>query len=113
MKIILIALVLMSVALQVPANSGQTETFVFDGTQMNKQLTLKGEKTHTEYENTTIASTCYRSVIGGYRTECRQIAETICPNHYYYDDSEMTGQWQRPPPPGPRPPPSTRPPSNP
>jgi hypothetical protein len=117
MKKILVSVLLLCVALQLPADSGQTETFVFDGSQSTKQLTLRGEKTHVEYETTTSASTCYRSVIAGYRTECRQIAETICPNHYYYDDSELSNEWQRPPPPGgPRPPsgnPPSRPPSRP
>src|SRR5690349_17568073 len=96
MKNIFVALLLLSVALQVPANSGQTETFVFNGSQSTKQLTLRGEKSHVEYETTSVASTCYRSVIAGYHTECRQIAETICPNHYYYNNDEQSSEWQRP-----------------
>lgn len=52
------------------ASSGESKTFVYDGTQSSIQMVLNGEKTHTEYRTDVIQTICYRQEIVGYRTVC-------------------------------------------
>jgi hypothetical protein len=52
------------------ANSGETKTFVYDGSQNSIELILRGEKTHTEYLIEERRTTCFRTEIVGYRTIC-------------------------------------------
>lgn len=52
------------------ASSGETKTFVYDGSQNSVELILRGEKTHTEYRIEQHRTTCYRTDIVGYRTVC-------------------------------------------
>lgn len=52
------------------ASSGETKSFIYDGTQNGVELLLRGEKTHTEYRYENRQTTCYRTEIIGYRTVC-------------------------------------------
>jgi len=52
------------------ADSGETKTFIYDGSQDAVELLLRGEETHTEYRYEQRRSTCYRTEVVGYRTVC-------------------------------------------
>lgn len=52
------------------ASTGETKTFIYDGSQDSAELLLRGEKTHTEYKVEDVPSTCYRQEIVGYQTIC-------------------------------------------
>jgi hypothetical protein len=52
------------------ASTGETKTFVYDGSQNSIELILQGEKTHTEYRYEDRRSTCYSTTVVGYRTVC-------------------------------------------
>ncbi|MBY0515871.1 MAG: hypothetical protein K2P81_03110 [Bacteriovoracaceae bacterium] len=54
------------------ASSGETSHFLFDGTRSDHQVTLSGEKTHTEYETEYYETTCSREVYTGEGTVCRR-----------------------------------------
>jgi len=69
MKIFLSLCLLVS-SLASLASTGESKTFVYDGTQKSTELVLRGEKTHTEYRYESRPATCYRTVLVGYRTIC-------------------------------------------
>lgn len=73
MKMILAFLILV-MSLSTFASTGETRTFVFDGSQNSVELLLRGEKTHTEYRYEQRPSICYRTEIVGYRTVCHSPA---------------------------------------
>lgn len=50
--------------------SSETKTFFFDGTQDSVQMSLRAEKTHTEYRYEQIRTTCTRQEVY-YSTVCR------------------------------------------
>jgi hypothetical protein len=52
------------------ADSGETRSFIYDGSQDAVELLLRGEETHTEYRYEQRRSTCYRTEVVGYRTVC-------------------------------------------
>lgn len=52
------------------ASSGESRSFVYDGSQNSVELVLRGEETHTEYRYEDRQSICYRTEIVGYRTVC-------------------------------------------
>jgi hypothetical protein len=52
------------------ASSGETKSFIYDGSQNSVELILRGDKTHTEYRTETYTTTCFRTEIVGYRTIC-------------------------------------------
>jgi hypothetical protein len=65
-----IGLFAFAISLGTWGSSGETKTFVYDGSQSSIELLLKGEKTHTEYRIEDRESICYRTQIVGYRTVC-------------------------------------------
>ncbi len=60
------------------ATSGEQRTLNFDGSAEQLQVTLSGEKTHTEYRQEQVPSTCYRQVFVGYYTYCRNVPYQRC-----------------------------------
>jgi hypothetical protein len=52
------------------ASTGETKSFLYDGSQESVELLLRGEKTHTEYRVEDLPSTCYRNEVVGYHTVC-------------------------------------------
>lgn len=68
----LIGLMTLSLSLASVASSGESKTFIYDGSRNSMELLLKGEKTHTEYRQETRNTICYREevvyrrVCGGY-----------------------------------------------
>jgi hypothetical protein len=66
----LIALFSLTLSFSTLADTVDTKTFVYDGTQNSVELILNSEKTHTEYRVEDIRTTCYRQEIAGYRTVC-------------------------------------------
>jgi hypothetical protein len=52
------------------ASSGETKSFIYDGSQNSVEMILRGDKTHTEYRTETYTTTCFRTEIVGYRTIC-------------------------------------------
>ncbi len=67
-----LALALLLACTSVLASTRDTETFSFDGTQIEKLVSLRAEKTHTEYRVVTQTRTCWRREIVGYNTVCRR-----------------------------------------
>lgn len=65
----LTAILLLAFSLSVLAVS-ETQTFFYDGTQENVNLTLRSEETHTEYRYEQRRTICYRQEIS-YSTICR------------------------------------------
>jgi hypothetical protein len=63
---------LFSVAISFSAFSStiDTKTFVYDGSQNSIELILSTEKTHIEYKEEQVRTTCYREEVVGYRTIC-------------------------------------------
>jgi hypothetical protein len=51
--------------------AGESRTITYDGSQNNTQITLRGEKTHTEYTSEDRPWTCYKDQIAGYETVCK------------------------------------------
>jgi hypothetical protein len=66
----LVGFLLFALSLSTLASSGETKTFVYDGTQRSIELILRGDKTHTEYRYEDRQSICYRTEIVGWRTIC-------------------------------------------
>lgn len=66
----LIGLLSLAISFSTLASSGETKTFIYDGSTPSVQMILKGEKTHTEYRYEDRWSTCYRTEFAGYRTIC-------------------------------------------
>lgn len=54
------------------ASTTDVERFTFDGAPAQKTVSLRAEKTHTEYRTETHARICYRREIVGYNTVCRR-----------------------------------------
>lgn len=65
-----IGLLTLAISFSSVASSGETKTFVYDGSQNSIELILRGEKTRTEYRVEQRHSTCYRQQVVGYRTIC-------------------------------------------
>ena len=71
MKLVLF-LMICFVATTTHASTGETSTFLFDGTLATHLATLQGEKTHTEYYTEEYETTCSREVYEGQGTVCRR-----------------------------------------
>jgi hypothetical protein len=81
----LIGLLALSLSLSTLANSGESKTVTFDGSQDLFELTLRGEQTRTEIRVEEVRSTCYRDELIGYRTIC---SPGMGPGHFpggFYD----------------------------
>jgi hypothetical protein len=65
----LIGLFVLALSFSSMASSGETKTFVYDGSENSVELLLRGEKTHTEYRYEQERTICYRHVTE-YRTVC-------------------------------------------
>lgn len=65
-----IGLMTLAMSFATIASTGESKTFIYDGTRPSVELILRGEKTHTEYRYENRPSTCYRQEIVGYRTVC-------------------------------------------
>jgi hypothetical protein len=52
------------------ASTGQSQKFIYDGSQKSVQMNFKTTKTHTEYKTENVPSTCYRQEVVGYSTMC-------------------------------------------
>jgi len=52
------------------ADNGESRRFLYDGSQSNFEMLLRGEETHTEYRNEQRNTTCYRTVIVGHSRVC-------------------------------------------
>lgn len=89
----LIGLFALALSASSMASTGETKTFVYDGSQNSVELLLRGEKTHTEYRIEQHRTTCYRTDIIGYRT--------VCTGGTYYPGPGRPGPHPRPVP-GPR-----------
>ena len=61
------------------ASSGESRTFVFDGSQNSVEIILRGEKTHTEYRYEQRRTTCTRTEVD-YRTVCDRGGVVVGPN---------------------------------
>lgn len=48
------------------------------GVQTEENFSMNTVQTRTEYRNETVAKTCFRTVLAGYRTECRDEPQVIC-----------------------------------
>ncbi len=48
------------------------------GAQTEENFTMNTVQTRTEYRNETQANTCFRTVLVGYRTECREEPRVVC-----------------------------------
>lgn len=66
----LISLLSVAMSLGALANSVETKTFFYDGSQNSVELLFQGEKTHTEYRYETRQTICYREQYMGNRTTC-------------------------------------------
>jgi hypothetical protein len=66
MKFLILSLILGS-------NLALAATFKVDGSAQNLFMTVRGEKTHTEYREETESYTCYESVFDGYREVCSSV----------------------------------------
>lgn len=66
----LIGLFALTFAASSLASTGESKSFVFDGSQNSIELVLRGEESHTEYTVEDRRSTCYRTEMAGYRTIC-------------------------------------------
>lgn len=66
----LMGLLAMTLSVASLANTGETRTINYDGSQNSIELVLRGEQTHTEYRVEDVQSTCYRQEIAGYQTIC-------------------------------------------
>lgn len=69
MKVLLLSLFLLTTS--VFASTGETRVINYNGSVDTVSALLRGEETHTEYRYEQRNSICYRTVIIGYRTECR------------------------------------------
>jgi hypothetical protein len=69
MKII-VGLFTILISLSVFADSGETRSFLYDGSQSTVEMLLRGEKTHTEYRYERRQTTCSRREVMGHRTVC-------------------------------------------
>lgn len=67
----LIGLLAFAMSFATVASTGETKSFVFDGSQNSVELLLRAEKTHTEYRYDQVHTTCYRTEIVGYRRICQ------------------------------------------
>lgn len=65
-----VGLLSLTLSLASIASSGETKSFIYDGSQNSVELMLRGDKTHTEYRTETYTTTCFRTEIVGYRTIC-------------------------------------------
>jgi hypothetical protein len=65
----LIGLMALVLSFSTLASSGETRTFVYDGSVNSVELLLRGEKTHTEYRYEQHRTICYRTITE-YRTVC-------------------------------------------
>ncbi|MGE3608492.1 MAG: hypothetical protein AB7I27_02800 [Bacteriovoracaceae bacterium] len=65
-----VALYALALSVSSLASSGETKTFVYDGSQSSVELLLRGEKTHTEYTYEPRQTICTRTEVVGYRTVC-------------------------------------------
>lgn len=77
----LVTVLSLAMSLSTLASSGETKTFVYDGSQNSIELLLRGEKTHTEYNYETRQTTCYRTEVVGYRTICSSEMNALPPRH--------------------------------
>jgi hypothetical protein len=66
----LIGLLSLAISFSTLGSSGETKTFIYDGSAPSVQMILKGEKTHTEYRIEDRRTTCFRTEFAGYRTIC-------------------------------------------
>jgi hypothetical protein len=66
----LIGLLTLAISFSTLASSGETKTFMYDGSTPSVQMMLKGEQTHTEYRYEDRWTTCFRTELAGYRTVC-------------------------------------------
>lgn len=71
MKLVLILLFTL-VTTTTHASTGESSTFLFNGTTSEHLVTLKGDKTHTEYYTQEYQTTCSREVYDGMGTVCRR-----------------------------------------
>lgn len=55
-------------------------TLPLTGAQTEENFTMNTVQTRTEYRNETQANTCFRTVLAGYRTECREEPTVFCYN---------------------------------
>lgn len=87
---LLLGLLTLVISLSSFANSGETKTFIYDGSQNSIELILRGQKTHIEYDTVNYDTTCprtetyYRRVCegGGVQRVCRHTPQgTICTTH--------------------------------
>ena len=65
----LIGLFVLALSFSSMASSGETKTFVYDGSESSVELLLRGEKTHTEYRYEQQRTICYRQETE-WRTVC-------------------------------------------
>lgn len=65
-----LGLAVLSLSLSTFANTRDSKTIVYDGSQSYFEISLQTEKTHTEYRMEEVPSTCYEQQISGYTTSC-------------------------------------------
>lgn len=83
-------------ALSAFASTGESRTFIYDGSLDSTELLLKGEKTHTEYRVEDVPSTCYRREVVGYTTVCRGGHYGPYPRPYPYPGPHYPGPYPYP-----------------
>ncbi len=63
-------------AVTASASTSESRSVRFDGSAESAVLSLRAEKTHTEYRYEQVPRTCYRNVVVGHRRVCRQPTPT-------------------------------------
>ncbi len=77
MRSLLLAFAL-AAGLNVQASTVDSFLLPITGVQTEENFTLNAVQTRTEYRRETVAKTCYRTVMDGYRLECRDEPQVIC-----------------------------------
>jgi hypothetical protein len=80
MRTSLLGLVALLFSLSVLANTTDSREFTYAGSRSIEEFVLQAEKTRTEYRTEQVPRTCYRTVLAGYRTECRSVPYRVCHN---------------------------------
>jgi hypothetical protein len=78
MAMLLAALPSLPLSADHDAGHGQTAQFIFDGTELTKEISLGATESHTLYETREVPSTCYTEELVGYRDECTTVYEPSC-----------------------------------
>jgi hypothetical protein len=77
MKSIMLALALLA-GISAHASTVDSYSLPVTGAQTEDNFIMKTIQTKTEYRNETVANTCFRNVLDGYRTECTTVPQVVC-----------------------------------